>query len=173
MIEVDILSQGRVRSFCPLFLLAMKPRRAQWDELIGMFRVDTQWVWRRDQPSGLPSAWDSAGHSFAGSSPHRQSLKSVNLHTTILSPPQLKRSKRKLPLAGRSWGKVPCNIISSVYISHISAVCPRGSSSQQTGIQRHFVQQELTLSCSRFCCSIMRLCRWKRESQKNFLSCSI
>lgn len=27
----------------------MKPRRAQWEELIGIFRVDTQWVWRIHQ----------------------------------------------------------------------------------------------------------------------------
>jgi len=80
----------------------MKPRRAQWEELTGMFTVDAQWVWRRDQPSSLPTAWDSAGHSFSGSSPARPSLKSVSLHSAIPCLPQLKRSKRKLPSARRS-----------------------------------------------------------------------
>lgn len=81
---------GRSKEFCPVFLLAMKPRRACWEELIGMFTMHTQWVWGRDQLSSLPSAWDSAGHSFTCSSPQRQSLKSVSLHTAIPSPPQTK-----------------------------------------------------------------------------------
>ena len=45
---------------------------------------------------------------------------SIYLHTAIPSPPRLKRSKRNLPLARRSWGKVPCDVIWCAHISVIS-----------------------------------------------------
>lgn len=91
------------------------------------------------------------------------------------SPSQLKDKKH--PLGWKIRGKVPCNPIASAHTSVMPLlpvpVAPQLSSWAFQGPRSFQVQHELTPSCKRLCCSIMKACIWRRESQENFLPCSI